>query len=120
MIQGGDPLCEGYGGPGYSIKGEFASNGFNNTLKHERGVISWARLNNPDSAGSQFFIMHAAAPHLDGSYAAFGRVIEGIEVVDEIASVKTGANDRPVTPVVIKSITISGPELPEPDKLPGK
>lgn len=121
MIQGGDPLGEGYGGPGYSIKGEFASNGFNNTLKHERGVISWARLNNnPDSAGSQFFIMHAAAPHLDGSYAAFGRVIEGIEVVDEIASVKTGANDRPVTPVVIKSITISGPELPEPDKLPGK
>ena len=108
MIQGGDP------------KGEFASNGFNNTLKHERGVISWARTNNPDSAGSQFFIMHAAAPHLDGSYAAFGRVIEGIEVVDEIASVKTGANDRPVTPVVIKSITISGPELPEPDKLPGK
>ena len=120
MIQGGDPLGEGYGGPGYSIKGEFASNGFNNTLKHERGVISWARSNNPDSAGSQFFIMHAAAPHLDGSYAAFGRVIEGIEVVDEIASVKTGANDRPVTPVVIKSITISGPELPEPDKLPGK
>ena len=120
MIQGGDPLGEGYGGPGYSIKGEFASNGFNNTLKHERGVISWARLNNPDSAGSQFFIMHAAAPHIDGSYAAFGRVIEGIEVVDEIASVKTGANDRPVTPVVIKSITISGPELPEPDKLPGK
>ena len=91
-----------------------SSNGFNNTLKHERGVISWARTNNPDSAGSQFFIMHAAAPHLDGSYAAFGRV------VDEIASVKTGANDRPVTPVVIKSITISGPELPEPDKLPGK
>ena len=121
MIQGGDPLGEGHGGPGYSIKGEFASNGFNNTLKHERGVISWARLsNNPDSAGSQFFIMHAAAPHLDGSYAAFGRVIEGIEVVDEIASVKTGANDRPVTPVVIKSITISGPDLPEPDKLPGK
>ena len=120
MIQGGDPLGEGYGGPGYSIKGEFASNGFNNTLKHERGVISWARSNNPDSAGSQFFIMHAAAPHLDGSYAAFGRVIEGIEVVDEIASVKTGANDRPVTPVVIQSITISGPELPEPDKLPGK
>ena len=120
MIQGGDPLGEGDGGPGYSIKGEFASNGFNNTLKHERGVISWARTNNPDSAGSQFFIMHAAAPHLDGSYAAFGRVIEGIEVVDEIASVKTGANDRPVTPVVIKTITISGPELPEPDKLPGK
>ena len=120
MIQGGDPLGEGYGGPGYSIKGEFASNGFNNTLKHERGVISWARSNNPDSAGSQSFIMHAAAPHLDGSYAAFGRVIEGIEVVDEIASVKTGANDRPVTPVVIKSITISGPELIQPDKLPGK
>lgn len=77
-------------------------------------------MRTPHSAGSQFFIMHAAAPHLDGSYAAFGRVIEGIEVVDEIASVKTGANDRPVTPVVIKSITISGPELPEPDKLPSK
>ena len=120
MIQGGDPLGAGYGGPGYAIKGEFSSNGFNNTLKHERGVISWARSNNPDSAGSQFFIMHADAPHLDGSYAAFGRVIEGIEVVDEIASVQTDSSDRPITPVVIKTVTISGPELPEPEKLPGK
>ena len=120
MIQGGCPDGTGMGGPGYSIKGEFAQNGVANDLKHTPGVLSMARSMHPDSAGSQFFIMHAAAPHLDGSYAAFGRVIEGIEVVDEIASVKTGANDRPVTPVVIKSITISGPELPEPDKLPGK
>ena len=105
MIQGGDPLGEGNGGPGYSIKGEFASNGFNNTLKHERGVISWARLNNPDSAGSQFFIMHAAAPHLDGSYAAFGKVISGLDVIDKIASVKTNANDKPLTEQKIKSIT---------------
>ena len=120
MIQGGDPDGNGTGGPGYEIKGEFSANGFKNDLKHTLGVLSMARTMIPDSAGSQFFIMHAAAPHLDGSYAAFGRVIEGIEVVDEIASVKTGANDRPVTPVVIKSITISGPELPEPDKLPGK
>jgi peptidyl-prolyl cis-trans isomerase B (cyclophilin B) len=118
MIQGGDPDGDGTGGPGYCIKGEFAVNGFENDLSHTRGVISWARKSRPnDSAGSQFFIMHADYTRLDGSYAAFGRVIEGIEVVDEIAAVETGMNDRPVTPVVIKSITIEGPELPEPDKI---
>ena len=118
MIQGGDPDGDGTGGPGYCIKGEFAANGFNNELKHTRGVISWARKSRPnDSADSQFFIMHKDAPHLDGSYAAFGRVIEGMDVVDEIAAVETGMNDRPVTPVVIKTITIEGIELPEPDKI---
>ncbi len=118
MIQGGDPDGDGTGGPGYCIKGEFAVNGFNNELKHTRGVISWARKSRPnDSAGSQFFIMHKDAPHLDGSYAAFGKVIEGMDVVDEIAAVETGMNDRPITPVVIKTITIEGIELPEPDKI---
>ena len=119
MIQGGDPQGNGSGGPGYTIKGEFASNGFENDLKHTRGVISWARRSDPykDSAGSQFFIMHQDAPHLDGSYAAFGRVIEGMDVVDRIAAVRVGAGSRPVEPVVIRSITIEGPELPEPDKL---
>lgn len=120
MIQGGDPKGTGHGGPGYCIKGEFSNNGFDNSLKHTRGVISMARLSSPmDSAGSQFFIMHADAPHLDGSYAAFGMVIEGIEVVDRIASVECNpVNNRPYEDVVIKSISISGPELPEPDKLP--
>ena len=119
MVQGGDPDGDGTGGPGYTIKGEFAANGFENDLKHTRGVISWARRGNPymDSAGSQFFIMHQDYPSLDGQYAAFGRVIEGIEVVDEIAATKTGANNRPLTPVVIKSITIEGDELPAPDKI---
>ena len=118
MIQGGDPDGNGTGGPGYCIKGEFAANGFENELKHARGVISWARKSRPnDSAGSQFFIMHQDAPHLDGSYAAFGRVIEGMEVVDAIAAVETDAGDRPLTPVVIETITIEGPELPEPDKI---
>ena len=118
MVQGGDPSGDGTGGPGYCIKGEFAANGFENDLSHTRGVISWARRSRPnDSAGSQFFIMHADYTRLDGSYAAFGRVIEGIEVVDEIAAVETNANDKPLTPVVIKSITIEGPELPEPDKI---
>ena len=107
MIQGGDPLGNGTGGPGYSIKGEFKSNGFRNDLRHERGVISMARAMDPNSAGSQFFIMHADAPHLDGSYAAFGKVIDGMGVVDSIASVRTNMfNDAPVTPVVIKSITV--------------
>ena len=119
MIQGGDPNGTGSGGPGYCIKGEFAINGFENDLKHTRGVISMARLNKPyDSAGSQFFIMHADAPHLDGAYAAFGMVIEGMDVVDRIASVDCNPiNNHPYEDVVIKSITISGPELPEPDKL---
>jgi len=95
MIQGGCPQGTGTGGPGYQIKGEFSSNGVPNQLRHTRGVISMARSMHPDSAGSQFFIMHAAAPHLDGQYAAFGQVVEGLEVVDEIASVKTDRSDRP-------------------------
>jgi len=95
MIQGGCPQGSGMGGPGYQIKGEFTSNGVANKLRHSRGVISMARSMHPDSAGSQFFIMHAAAPHLDGQYAAFGQVVEGIDVVDEIAAVKTDRGDRP-------------------------
>ncbi len=119
MIQGGDPTGSGSGGPGYCIKGEFELNGFTNELKHTRGVISMARLSKPlDSAGCQFFIMHEDAPHLDGAYAAFGKVLSGIEVVDAIASVKTNAAGRPYDEVVIKSITVTGPELPEPEKLP--
>ncbi len=106
MIQGGDPLGNGTGGSNEHIKGEFASNGVNNPIKHERGVISMARAFDPDSASSQFFIMHEDAPHLDGEYAAFGKVIEGIEVVDQIAKEKTGFNDKPVNPVIIKSIKI--------------
>ena len=106
MIQGGCPKGNGTGGPGYCIKGEFAANGVNNPLKHTRGVISMARAMDPDSAGSQFFIMHKDAPHLDGQYAAFGKVIEGIEVVDAIASVKTNYNDLPLEKVVIKQIKI--------------
>lgn len=106
MIQGGCPLGTGTGGPGWNIKGEFAANGFNNPVKHERGVISMARAQAPDSAGSQFFIMHEDAPYLDGNYAAFGRVVEGIEVVDEIAAVKTDFSDKPLEPQVIKEITI--------------
>ena len=106
MIQGGCPKGNGTGGPGYSIKGEFAANGVNNPLKHERGVISMARAMDPDSAGSQFFIMHKAAPHLDGQYAAFGKVVSGIEVVDAIASVPTNYYDAPLEKVVIKSILI--------------
>ena len=106
MIQGGDPLGTGFGGSDKRIKGEFLANGVNNRIKHVRGVISMARSQNPNSASSQFFIMHADAPHLDGQYAAFGKVVEGIEVVDEIASVKTDYNDMPKTPQVIKSITI--------------
>ncbi len=106
MIQGGDPEGTGMGGPDYSIKGEFAENGFENNLKHERGVISMARSMMPDSAGSQFFIMHADAPHLDGQYAAFGKVLEGMDVVDAIAAVETDANDKPVSDVVIARITV--------------
>ena len=106
MIQGGCPRGNGTGGPGYSIKGEFSANGVNNPIKHERGVISMARAMDPNSAGSQFFIMHQAAPHLDGQYAAFGKVIKGIEVVDAIASVQTNYFDAPLQKVVIKSIKI--------------
>ena len=106
MIQGGDPEGTGMGGPGYSIKGEFTANGFRNDLKHTRGVLSMARSMNPDSAGSQFFIMHADYPYLDGQYAAFGKLIEGIEVVDKIASVKTDYNDRPYEDQVIDFMTV--------------
>lgn len=107
MIQGGCPKGNGTGGPGYHIKGEFTSNGFDNTLKHTRGVISMARAQDPDSAGSQFFIMHQDAPYLDGQYASFGKVIDGIDIVDEIANVKTSPfNDKPIEPQVIKSMTI--------------
>lgn len=117
MIQGGDPLGTGTGGPGYSIKGEFALNGVENGLLHTRGVISMARAQSYDSAGSQFFIMHQDVAQLDGQYAAFGKVTSGIEVVDAIAAVETGAGDKPLEDVVIESVTIDGPELPEPDKL---
>lgn len=106
MIQGGDPNGRGDGGPGYSIKGEFTSNGFKNDLKHTRGVISMARTMDPNSAGSQFFIMHKDAPHLDGEYASFGKVIEGIEVVDEIAKVRTDFTDRPLEKQVMKKVTV--------------
>ena len=106
MIQGGDPLGMGYGGPGYGIKGEFAANGFENDLSHERGVISMARSSDYDSAGSQFFIMHGDAPYLDGNYAAFGRVLEGMDVVDAIAATKVGANDCPVEDQQIRSISV--------------
>lgn len=106
MIQGGDPEGTGMGGPGYSIKGEFASNGFKNDLKHTRGVLSMARTSDPNSASSQFFIMHKDAPHLDGQYAAFGKVTEGLDVVDKIAETPTDSQDAPITPVVIKSITL--------------
>ena len=107
MIQGGDPNGNGTGGPGYSIKGEFSNNGFTqNDIKHERGVISMARSQAFDSAGSQFFIMHADANYLDGNYAAFGKVVKGMDAVDEIASTKTGSNDRPVADQLIKSIRV--------------
>lgn len=119
MIQGGDPNGDGTGGPGYCIKGEFPANGFENSLLHERGVISMARtLSSNDSAGSQFFIMHKDTPDLDGDYAAFGRVTDGMDVVDEIASARVKSDGQtPRTKIVIESITIEGPELPEPEKL---
>ncbi len=119
MIQGGDPTGNGTGGPGYSIKGEFALNGFkNNDLKHKRGVISMARAMAPDSAGSQFFIMHENSSHLDGQYAAFGKVIEGMEVVDKIASVKTDWSDKPAVPQVMETVTVEtyGTNYPAPLK----
>lgn len=107
MIQGGDPLGTGYGGSENSIKGEFRANGVNNTIRHTRGVISMARSQSPNSASSQFFIMHKDAPYLDGQYAAFGKVVEGIDVVDEIASVETDYNDMPLKPQKIKTITVA-------------
>ena len=118
MIQGGDPKGTGVGGPGYSIKGEFTANRFKNDLKHDRGVLSMARTMAPNSAGSQFFIMHENSPHLDGQYAAFGKVIEGIEAVDTIANVGTDYNDKPRTPQVMKKVTVEtfGVEYPEPEK----
>ena len=106
MIQGGDPTGTGMGGPGWRIKGEFSRNGVKNDLKHTRGVLSMARSMHPDSAGSQFFIMHEDAPHLDGQYAAFGKVIEGMDAVDAIANTETGAQDRPIREQKIKSATV--------------
>ena len=106
MIQGGCPQGTGMGGPGYTIQGEFASNGVANPIRHTRGVISMARAQDPNSAGSQFFIMHADATHLDGDYAAFGHVVEGMEVVDEIAAVTTDFRDKPKTPVVMKTVRV--------------
>ena len=120
MIQGGCPDGTGMGGPGYCIKGEFFFNGFKNDLRHKRGVLSMARSSSPNSAGSQFFIMHQDAKHLDGQYAAFGKVTSGLDVVDAIASTKTGPQDRPVVEQKIASITVDtmGEEYPEPNKLP--
>ncbi len=119
MLQGGDPEGTGMGGPGYEIKGEFASNGFKNDMKHTAGVLSMARTMIPDSAGSQFFIMHKDAPHLDGEYAAFGKVTEGMDVVNKIAEVQTDFQDRPVVPQRMKTVTVDtfGVDYPEPDKM---
>lgn len=118
MIQGGCPEGTGMGGPGYSIKGEFSHNGFENSLAHTEGVLSMARAMNPNSAGSQFFIMHKAAPHLDGEYAAFGHVTEGMDVVNKIAEVRTDYSDRPMKEQKIRKITAEtfGAEYPEPEK----
>lgn len=119
MIQGGDPSGNGAGGPGYGIKGEFVLNGFRlNNIKHIRGVLSMARASSPDSAGSQFFIMHQNAAHLDGQYAAFGRVIEGMETVDKIAASEVDWNDKPLTPQVMRAVTVEtfGENYPEPVK----
>ncbi|WP_026518125.1 peptidylprolyl isomerase [Butyrivibrio sp. MC2021] len=118
MLQGGDPEGTGMGGPGYGIKGEFSSNGFENNLKHTEGVLSMARSMMPNSAGSQFFIMHKTSPHLDGDYAAFGKVTEGMEVVNTIAETQTDWNDRPTTPQVMKTVTVEtfGVDYPEPEK----
>lgn len=117
MIQGGDPEGTGMGGPGYGIKGEFAQNGFANDLKHSAGVLSMARSMMPNSAGSQFFIMHATSPHLDGAYAGFGKVTEGMDVVNKIADVQTDYNDRPMKEQKIKSMTVEtfGETYPEPE-----
>lgn len=119
MIQGGCPDGTGMGGPDYAIKGEFDANGFPNGLKHTPGVLSMARTNEPDSAGSQFFIMHKTSPHLDGLYAAFGKVVEGMDVVDKIAETATDYADRPLEPQVIKKVTVdtNGVDYPQPEKL---
>ena len=119
MIQGGDPEGIGIGGPGYAIKGEFAANGFKNDLKHERGVLSMARSMMPDSAGSQFFVMHKDSPHLDGQYAGFGKVIEGMDVVDKIAETKTNFQDKPKQDQVMKSVTVEtfGVDYDEPETI---
>ena len=119
MLQGGDPDGSGMGGPGYAIKGEFRSNGFPNDLRHTAGVLSMARTMAPDSAGSQFFIMHKDAPHLDGEYAAFGKITEGMEIVDKIANGDTDFSDRPRTPQVMKSVTVEtfGVEYPMPETM---
>ena len=121
MIQGGCPDGTGMGGPGYSIKGEFAANGFENNLKHEPGVLSMARAYHPDSAGSQFFIMHKNSPHLDGQYAAFGKVTEGLDIVNKIAETKTDYSDRPIEEQKIQSVTVDtlGEEYEEPETLQG-
>ena len=118
MIQGGDPAGTGAGGPDYCIKGEFSQNGFENNLAHTPGVLSMARTMFPDSAGSQFFIMHKAAPHLDGAYAAFGKVTEGMDVVNQIAETDTDYSDRPLDEQKIKSMTVDtfGVDYPEPEK----
>lgn len=118
MIQGGDPDGNGTGGPGYSIPGEFSTNGHNNPLSHEPGVISMARSQHPDSAGSQFFIMHKAAAYLDGAYAAFGKIIEGMEIVDKLATVATDWNDHPTEDVIMETVTVDtfGIDYPEPKK----
>ena len=118
MIQGGDPEGTGMGGPGYGIRGEFAQNGFRNDLKHTEGVLSMARSMMPNSAGSQFFIMHKNAPHLDGAYAAFGKLTEGLAVVDRIANVRTDYSDRPLDPQIMKKVTVEtfGETYPEPEK----
>ena len=117
MIQGGCPDGNGMGGPGYNIRGEFSMNGFENNLKHTAGVISMARSQMPDSAGSQFFIMHKDAPHLDGAYAAFGKVTEGMDVVDKLAETATDYSDMPLSPVVMEKVTVDtfGEEYPEPE-----
>lgn len=118
MIQGGCPDGTGMGGPGYTIKGEFSQNGFANDLRHTEGVLSMARAMHPDSAGSQFFIMHKAAPHLDGSYASFGKIIEGMDIVNKIAETDTDYSDRPLDEQKMKKVTVDtmGTEYPEPEK----
>lgn len=119
MIQGGDPQGTGVGGPGYSIKGEFSYNGFSNDLKHTKGVLSMARTMEPNSAGSQFFIMHETSPHLDGQYAAFGKVVEGEDIIDKIAAVATDYMDKPLEEQKMKKVTVDtfGQDYPEPEKM---
>ena len=119
MIQGGDPQGTGVGGPGYSIKGEFSYNGFANDLKHTKGVLSMARTMEPNSAGSQFFIMHETSPHLDGQYAAFGKVVEGEDIIDKIAAVATDYMDKPLEEQKMKKVTVDtfGQDYPEPEKM---